>query len=347
MKNPSGYGSIDRMKGNRRKPYRVRITTDYTIDETGRARQVQRTLGTYATYQEAADALSAYNRNPVALDDEITFAEVFRQYMEKAARKLAPKTVKAYRAAYGDLSPLHDRTFRKLRRADLQRVIDDSGLGFAMLQTVLAVLRNMYKYALKTDLTDADYSRNVDIAQYRPTKEEQKAARKIHKSLTEDELSVLWANSADPFVREVLMLCYSGLRIAEYLALTPEDIDTDARIIAIDAAKTPSGTRRVPIAQKTAAMWAELREARKIPDTRTAETQYKEFADRLSAKMAELELPDHLPHDTRYTCATLMHRAKVDLLTRKRILGHVVKDITEGVYTDTADAELLAAIDSI
>ena len=317
------------------------------MGEDGKARQIQRTIGFYATYEEAVEALAAYNRNPVALDDEITFAEVFRQYMEKAARKLAPKTVKAYRAAYGDLSPLHDRPFRKLRRADLQRVIDDSGLGFSMLQTVLAVLRNMYKYALKTDLTDADYSKNVDIAQYRPTKEEQKSARKIHKSLTEDELSVLWANSADPFVREVLMLCYSGLRIAEYLNLTPEDIDTDARIIAIDAAKTPSGTRRVPIAQKTADMWEKLRDERKTPDPRTESSRYKEFAERLSAKMAELGLPDHLPHDTRYTCATMMHRAKVDLLTRKRILGHAVTDITEGVYTDTADAELLAAIDSI
>lgn len=347
MKNPAGYGSITRMKGNRRKPYRVRVTTEYSVDENGKAHQIQRTVGTYATYEEAVEALAAYNRNPVALDDEITFAEVFRQYMEKASRKLAPKTVKAYRAAYGDLAPLHDRPFRKLRRADLQRAIDDSGLGFAMLQTVLAVLRNMYKYALQTDLTDADYSKNVDIAQYRPTKEEQKSARKIHKAMTDEELSVLWKNSADPFVREVLMLCYSGIRIAEYLALTPEDIDTDARIIAIDAAKTPSGARRVPISKKTADMWAELREARKAPDTRTEASRYNDFANRLSAKMAELGLPDHLPHDTRYTCATLMHRAKVDLLTRKRILGHAVTDITEGVYTDTTDAELLTAIDSI
>lgn len=347
MKNPAGYGSITRMKGNRRKPYRVRVTTEYTVDEYGTARQVQRTVGTYATYEEAVEALAAYNRNPVALDDEITFAEVFRLYTEKAARKLAPKTLKAYRAAFGDLSPLHDRPFRKLRRADLQRVIDDSGLGFAMLQTVLAVLRNMYKYALQTDLTDADHSRNVDIAQYRPTKEEQKTARKIHKALTADELTVLWSHSADPFVREMLMLCYSGLRIAEFLNLTPEDIDPDARIIAIDAAKTPSGIRRVPIARKTADMWTELREARKTPDTRTEARRYAEFADRLSAKMAELGLPDHLPHDTRYTAATLMHRAEIDLLLRKRILGHAVTDITEGVYTETADADLIAAIDRI
>lgn len=347
MKNPNGYGSIDRMKGNCRKPYRVRITTDYTIDESGRARQIQRALGTYATYQEAVDALAAYNRNPVALDDEITFAEVWRQYMEKASRQLAPKTVHAYRAAYGDLAPLHSLPFRKLRRADLQRVIDDSGLGYAMLQTVLAVLRNMYKYALQNDLADADYSRNVDIAQYRPTKEERKSAGKIHKAMTEEELSVLWDHSADPFVREVLMLCYSGLRIAEYLNLAPEGIDTDARIIAIDAAKTPSGVRRVPIARKTVNMWTELQEVRRTPDPRTESRRYKEFSERLNAKMAELGLPDHRPHDTRYTCATLMHRAKVDLLTRKRILGHVVTDITEDVYTDTADADLIAAIDSI
>ena len=53
MKNPSGYGSITRMKGNRRKPYRVRVTTGYELDEDGHARQIQRVVGTYATYQEA------------------------------------------------------------------------------------------------------------------------------------------------------------------------------------------------------------------------------------------------------------------------------------------------------
>ena len=96
MRAPNGAGGIDKLSGNRRKPYRVRVTTGYDLDEEGRTRQIQRTLGTYATYQEAVDALTAYNKTPVALDPGITFAVVFRQYSDRYARFLAPITVAAY-----------------------------------------------------------------------------------------------------------------------------------------------------------------------------------------------------------------------------------------------------------
>lgn len=346
MKAPSGYGGIDRLKGNRRKPYRVRITTGFEVGEDGRARQIQRTIGTYATYQEAVDALAAYNKNPVALDPGITFAEVYRQYSERYARYLAQNTVSAYNSAFAALQTLHDQPFRKLRRADLQQAIDASGRSFAMLTTMQAVLRGMYKHAMKNDIVDRDYSRDIDIAKYKPTKEEKKAHPKIHKPFAEDELAVLWSRADDSFVRKVLMLCYSGLRISEFLALEPGDIDIEARIIALEQAKTPSGVRRVPIAEKTAAMWAEHRASIR-PDPRSYRAQYEDFSTALSAKMTELGLSAHLPHDTRYTASTLMHRAKIDLLVRKRILGHKVDDITEGVYTDVSDAEKLDAINRL
>lgn len=346
MRNPNGYGTISKLSGNRRKPYRVRVTTGFEMDADGRTRQIQRTIGTYATYQEAVDALSAYNRNPVALDPGITFAEVFRQYSERYARYLAANTVSAYNSAFAALQPLHDREFRRLRRADLQQAIDSSGRSFAMLTTMQAVLRGMYKHAQKNDIIDRDYSRDIDIAKYKPTKEEKKAQPKIHKSFTEDELAVLWTRADDPFVKKILMLCYSGLRISEFLALEPEDIDLDTRIIALEQAKTPSGVRRVPIAEKTASMWAEHRASIR-PDPRSYRAQYEDFSEALSAKMTELGLAPHLPHDTRYTTSTLMHRAKIDLLIRKRILGHKVTDITDGVYTDVSDAENIDAINRI
>lgn len=346
MRSPNGYGGIDKLSGNRRRPYRVRVTTGFEMDPDGHTRQIQHTLGTYATYQEAVDALAAYNRNPVALDPGITFAEVFRQYSERYARYLAPNTVSAYNSAFAALQPLHDREFRRLRRADLQQAIDSSGRSFAMLTTMQAVLRGMYKHAQKNDIIDRDYSRDIDIAKYKPTKEEKKAQPKIHKSFTEDELRVLWSRADDPFVRKILMLCYSGLRISEFMSLMPANIDIENRILALESAKTPSGVRRVPIAEKTAAMWSEYR-AEISPAQQAYKTQYAEFSEALSEKMTELKLPAHLPHDTRYTCSTLMHRAKIDLLTRKRILGHKVPDITDGVYTDVSDAEKLDAINRI
>jgi len=89
MKNPPGYGSIDRMKGNRRKPYRVRITTDYSMDETGRAGgdllSTKRILGhsvpdiTERVYTATTDAelLSAIDRFYGPCDLFTTFAKIF------------------------------------------------------------------------------------------------------------------------------------------------------------------------------------------------------------------------------------------------------------------------------
>ena len=346
MRNPNGYGGIVKMKGNRRKPYRVRVTVGYEYDKNGHSRQVQKTLGTYATYQEAVDALAEYNRSPIALDSEITFSEVFRQYCQRNARYFSPNTVSAYTSAFSAMTSLHNCNFQKLRRADLQKALDGSGRGFSMLTTMKAVLRGMYKYAQKNDIVDRDYSRDVDIEKYKPTKEQKKTQVKIHKSLTKEEIDVLWSHDSDPFVRKILMLCYSGLRISEFLYLTPEDIDVETRIIALESSKTHAGVRRVPIAEKTVKMWEEYR-SEMIEDTRPYISQYQSFADAFNDKMQELNLPSHLPHDTRYTASTLMHRAKIDLLVRKRILGHKVTDITEGTYTDVSDAEIIDAINQI
>jgi integrase len=50
----------------------------------------------------------------------------------------------------------------------------------------------------------------------------------------------------------------------------------------------------------------------------------------------------HVPHDCRHTCATLMERAKISKLHRKLILGHKIKDLTEGVYTHVSHEDLMA-----
>jgi integrase len=42
---------------------------------------------------------------------------------------------------------------------------------------------------------------------------------------------------------------------------------------------------------------------------------------------------DHLPHDGRHTCATLLDNAGISKTIVKKILGHFSQDITEKVYT--------------
>ena len=76
-----GYGSVHKLKGKRRKPWRARITDGFVYDLV-EDKQVQKykTLGYYETKQKALQALAAYNENPYDLDaDKITFAECYEK----------------------------------------------------------------------------------------------------------------------------------------------------------------------------------------------------------------------------------------------------------------------------
>lgn len=47
MKNPNGYGGISKLPGNRRKPYRVRLTAGWQYQTDGKPLQKYHTLGYY------------------------------------------------------------------------------------------------------------------------------------------------------------------------------------------------------------------------------------------------------------------------------------------------------------
>ena len=43
--------------------------------------------------------------------------------------------------------------------------------------------------------------------------------------------------------------------------------------------------------------------------------------------------PNHILHETRHSFATYARKSGMDLVATKRIMGHTVRDITEGTYT--------------
>ena len=48
---------------------------------------------------------------------------------------------------------------------------------------------------------------------------------------TPEEVETLWQHAGEPWVDTVLIFIYSGWRISELLALTPTDVDLQARIM--------------------------------------------------------------------------------------------------------------------
>lgn len=348
MRLPNGYGSIHKLSGNRRNPYRVRITTGYAYDEkTHKTTQRFRVIGYYPTYEEANKALMAYHNNPLILEPGITFAEIYRRWSEEKYHGASDSLIASYTAAYNAVPMLHDLEFRSIRRNHLQNAIDTCGKKYPTLQNIKIVISLMYRYALQNDLVEKNYADYIDIAKHKP--KAQDAPDPIHTDIKPEEIITLWGHQSVDGVPETLMLIYSGMRVGEFFQLTQGDINLATRIVTITRSKTKSGLRRVPISEKTLPLWKEY--VPTLHDHAISESEVKrkssQYRDKLSALCRAIKISDHLPHDTRHTCATLLFNAKVDSYIVKKILGHIEPDITDSIYTHLSDALLLDAIDKI
>lgn len=85
MRLPNSYGTVAKISGNRRRPYRVRITTDWEIDmDTMKCRQIRKTIGYAKTRQEGLQMLAEYHHHPLDLNEtRTTFYEVYERYYKE------------------------------------------------------------------------------------------------------------------------------------------------------------------------------------------------------------------------------------------------------------------------
>ena len=173
-------------------------------------------------------------------------------------------------------------------------------------------------------------------------------AREIHKPFTRDELAELWKHTDALDARVALILCYTGMRPTELTQIKISDVDLTARYMR-GGIKTAAGKNRViPIAEKI------------VPLIEGFYNPVNEYLLTINGK-ATLNgqslrsfiwnksplLKNHLPHDGRHTCATLMDDVEIPLKIKQLILGHSAGDITSKVYTHKTINQLIDAINRI
>ena len=343
MRNENGYGCISKMSGKRRKPYVVKITTGYKMED-GKAKQIQKAIGYFATKKEAALFLAEYNtgKSPEQIfKPPMTWEQVYKEwYKWKESQVKSPswETFRKYDTMYKKTDRLASRRFVDVRAADLQEIMDaGKDLSKDPQVKLMQVMKGMYKWALDHDVCQTDYSARV-VLQYSDGQVRE------HKPFTDDEIRLLIAaDAALP-----LLLIFSGMRIGELITLRADQIH-DGYIIG--GMKTAAGRNRfIPIAGPIR-KYIHFQGPSYYYETRQGRTySTSNFTSQIWAPLMDSLGMDHLPHDTRHTCATLMERAGVDLLHRKLILGHAVEDITEGRYTHVSrealakDMEQVAAL---
>lgn len=343
MRRPNGTGTIVKMPGDRRKPYAVRIP--YT-DKRGIIHQ--KYLSYHSTGKDAHAALDAYNAAPEAAPPPdklaVTVQDVYSAWSARKYAKAGPASVASYSAAWGRLSVLAGMKMREVTVDHLQRIIDQDeskGLSKSSINNDKVLIKSLYSYAMERDMVMKDYSAFVKL----PCVD----AKFEKGAFTDLQMKQLEKLAADgfPWADTVLMLCYTGFRITEFLTLTRFSYHADENYLQ-GGVKTAAGKDRiVPVHPKIKPylnLWLS-----KNADTiicRDDGSSVPTHWYRLSAFAAiakALNVPQATPHWCRHTFSTRLYAAGVGALEQKRLMGHSDKDVTEH-YTHTDIAQLAAAI---
>lgn len=342
MRMPNSYGSITKLKGNRRNPWMVRITTGWT-DEGKECRKV---LGYFPSRVSALEALTQYHTNPYDLDKgKTTLKDVWEKWIEISYTKEKKEIPNTYKAAYKRLEDFHDMPFSEIRTRHIQGVVDSCPRGFATKKTIKSLCNMLFKFAIDCEIVGTNYASNVKL----PTR----GLSEIHHPFEPEDLKILWKHTDDFIVDVALALCYTGLRPNELIQMRNENVYLEKRYM-VGGMKTAAGKNRViPIAEKifpiiekwyqkeNAYLLMNPRDGKPIADYKKLRRMWNrsEILSTLSRK--------HLLHDGRHTCATLLDNAGVNIKISQLILGHVSSDVTRRVYTHKTIQQLIDAINLI
>lgn len=327
MRNPNGYGSVTRLRGKRRRPWWVRITSGWVIDEErGRRRQTFATLGYYATKKEAMQALAEYNDNPYDLaKKDITFADAVELWKKSDKYKRLAESSKAnYRAAFKHCRAIHDMLMRDIRLAHLQKIMEETTEMSKQSQVkIKTLMKRAFTVSLANDVIQKDYSAFVHITSQKETK--------IKTPFTFAEIQRIRENQTESLAYTVLLLLYTGLRINELLSQKTADIDMEQKILHVRGTKNGSARRIVPIHPDILPIISARLGGEYIVEVDSQKVTYSDYIDDFWEEyMTAISDIYHTPHDTRHTFVSSMDKnGEVDRLTLKKITGHKTDDITD------------------
>lgn len=351
---PNGFGQISEIKGqNLRKPFRAMVT----VGKTPKGKPICKLLkpeAFFETYNDAYAALVEYNRNPFDLDTSMTMAELFEKWKEdyvKSGKK--ERSLQAMTYAWDYCAPLHSMRVKDIRSRHIQGCIEN---GEAIVNGIKkeaspgtknrmkSLLNLIMDYAVQYEITDKNYARiyKLPISIQR----ELRQAEKHHIPFSDEEINEIWKHASQIECSDmVLIQCYSGWRPMELCTIKLKDVDLENWTFT-GGMKTEAGTNRVvPIHSRirefvkkrydeAVAIESDVlfnHENRYGVYVPFSYNQYKQAFDSLKEKL-DLD-PRHKPHDCRAHFITTAKNVGMDEYAIKHIVGHLISDVTERVYT--------------
>ncbi|MBQ9228739.1 MAG: tyrosine-type recombinase/integrase [Eubacterium sp.] len=344
MKLPNGYGSITKLKGKRRNPYVVRITTGK--DQDGYL--IRTVLGYYPSYTKASEALADFNRDPFDVTNQkLTFTDVYKAWvLTNEYQKLSASAKKQYGTAYNDYELLHLKSFCKIKIPDMQMCIDLCNSGYTARRFMKNLASKLYQYALRQEYVKENKAEHLQIGS--PS-----TVQKEKVPYSDDEIDVLWKHKDDEIVKLILIYIYTGVRCNELLNLKKENLHLDDQWFDVIESKTKAGVRPVPIADVIVPLFryfvGKSHCSYVFTTSDKGNTKYRDDWWRRKQKetLAALGM-QHTTHEARHTCITQLTVHDVNPSVIKEIVGHkAAKSFTERVYTHVYMKTKIEAVNKI
>lgn len=263
-------------------------------------------------------------------ENGIKFKEVYQDFFDykynQDKREYSLATMASTKAAFSNCKALHNRSFKSLKYKDLQQVIDICPLKHSSKELIVSLFHQMYKYAIIHELVEKDYSLHVSV---------QAKDDDIHGvPFSPADIKKLYECMHDETAEMLIIMCFSGFRISEYI-----NLETNLKDMYFKGgSKTDAGKNRiVPIHPFISGI---VKERLKRNHGKLLNCGTNRFRLDMYSLLSNLGIEKHTPHDCRHTFSYLCDKYSVNEVDKKRMLGHAFSDVTNKVYGH-ADLEKL------
>ena len=313
------------------------------------------------TEREIADRVAElWDEKFNGIQNDITFEEYARHWLDVALVEKSPNTVISYERATNHMIALIGRLrVQEIKRSEIEKALNEYVDKPTMRVKMLMVTRMILGMGVDDGICKSNAAANIRI--HKPTRPERDR-------LSKKETDAVMKSDLPCDLRLLVdVLYYTGIRKGEALGLTRKSIGdgvlhiTEQRQFDKKGAayttklKSKNAARDVPI---TAELERRLREYAKTTDTiylfERISTRHKFSAAWKSVEIAFLKIlkPDYktgrrglrdvtekqipcriTPHILRHNYASILHDRGVDVLVAQKLLGHASIATTLGIYT--------------
>ncbi len=331
-RNPNGYGCVTKLKGDRSRPWVVRVTI---YDQDGHGRQVP--LDYAETEEQANIILAEYNNNPWDIGREkVTLAILYKQWETVKLPKLGISTQGSLKSAYKHCSKLYGMKYRKIRSFQMQDCIDNCGCGYSTQWAIKNLFGHLDRFAFELDVIEKMYSQLTTAPTIPETSK---------KPFTDKEIEALWKLQKEPWVDSVLIFLYTGFRLNELLMMKTEAVNLIEETFQ-GGEKTTSGKNRIVPIHPRILHFAKARveEGNEYFFSKNGKKLTQSDYYSLWNGVMQMIETKHTPHECRHTFRSHLDSANGNQKCIDMLMGHKSKDVGQRVYTHKTIKELKETI---